>query len=289
MFRLFCQQQNKKTEAPGPVILFVFSRAGAYIVGVIIRHLCLFPRRTCGTAQEANNMTDIAKVIQDRLNGQANPQKARWLENYVKHNIKSKGVGIPAIRAIVKEVNREYGLSSAPYQQQSNVLNRLMNSPFTEDKLAAVLYLQLFWKNTKPRAILDITAGWFDRQWISDWNVCDWLCVRLLTPLVDAFPEAALKEFAEWNNSTGQWKARASLVPFAQCKSLPEHKKTVEFFSATLIKREERFCKTAVGWVLREFSKLDIGFVQEFLARHREWVTAEVRRNALKYIKDAAI
>ncbi|HHJ50839.1 MAG TPA: DNA alkylation repair protein, partial [Phaeodactylibacter sp.] len=47
----------------------------------------------------------------------------------------------------------------------------------------------------------------------------------------------------------------------------------------------ERFCKTAVGWVLREYSKVDEEFVLKFLSDFERWTTKEVVRNATKYIK----
>ena len=50
-----------------------------------------------------------------------------------------------------------------------------------------------------------------------------------------------------------------------------------------LIKREERFAKTAVGWLLREISKQDEDFVKQFIEHHIKHFTAETIRNALKY------
>jgi 3-methyladenine DNA glycosylase AlkD len=54
-------------------------------------------------------------------------------------------------------------------------------------------------------------------------------------------------------------------------------------FSTVLIKREERFCKTAVGWVLREISKSDKNYVEKFLEVHRQFITPEVIKNSTKY------
>jgi 3-methyladenine DNA glycosylase AlkD len=119
---------------------------------------------------------------------------------------------------------------------------------------------------------------------VIDWNVCDWLCVRILTPLLDKEPELVVSVLSEWNKSPNLWKARASLVPFAQSKSIAKHNKTILQFSSELIKRQERFCKTAVGWVLREYSKSDTKFVAEFLEQFKDWITKEVIKNATKYI-----
>lgn len=234
--------------------------------------------------QLINTMHNPSQLLQSRLTALGDEKKARWLENYVKHDIRSKGVGIPQIREVVQAVTKEHGLNQQPVEAQFAILSDLMQQPFTEDKLAAILYLQLYWKGQAAGPQLELISHWFDQRWISDWNVCDWLCVRLLSPMVDRSPEQALPVLKAWNADEYLWTARASLVPFAQCKSITEHTHTILEFSTTLIQREERFCKTSVGWALREYSRHDKEFVLRFLKEHKEWTTPEVVKNARKYI-----
>ena len=230
-------------------------------------------------------MKEISKNIQSKITSIGKPDKANWLENYIKHDIKSKGVGIPEIRNIVKEVTKDYKLLEFDISEQIDLLNDLMNSEYTEDKLAAIIYIQLNWNKINEHEKIALISDWFDKELITDWNVCDWLCVRLLTPMIDNCTKETLIELKKWNISQNQWKARASLVAFAQCKSLDSHKGIIEDFSLELIKRNERFCKTAVGWVLREYSKIDSGFVTRFIVENENWTTKEVLKNATKYIK----
>jgi 3-methyladenine DNA glycosylase AlkD len=230
-------------------------------------------------------MKEISKSIQDTISSVGRPEKAKWLENYVKHNIKSKGAGIPEIRTIIKTANYNFKLTERKISEQIELLNDLVSQEYTEDKLAAILYLQLFWKGKNERQTIDLISKWFDKGLITDWNVCDWLCVRILTPLLDNWTNQTLIELKRWNKSENLWKARASLVPFAQCKKIDQHKNLIKEFSTELLKRDERFCKTSVGWVLREYSKIDSGFVLKFLSDLENWTTQEVVRNATKYIK----
>jgi 3-methyladenine DNA glycosylase AlkD len=225
-----------------------------------------------------------AKILSE-LNTNKNPDKAKWLENYVKHDIKSIGVGIPKIREIIKNYEKEFQLSKQPNVTQIEFLDDLMKNEFTESKLAAILFIQLYWKTNNPDELLALISRWFDNEWITDWNVCDWLCVRLLSPVLDKNSEMAIAEFTTWHKSPNLWKARASLVPFAQCKTMNDYPETILKFSEELIKREERFCKTAVGWVLRQYSKIDRPFVEQFLEKYADFLTKEVIRNATKYFE----
>jgi 3-methyladenine DNA glycosylase AlkD len=229
-------------------------------------------------------MNDYAKQIIEAIRAKQNADKALWLENYVKHDIKSVGVGIPEIRELIKQFEKDTELSKSSIKVQIEFLNELMRNEYAEPKLAAILFIQLYWKSRNAEDILSISSSWFDNQWITDWNVCDWLCVRLLTPLLVKEPELTVPVLSEWNISQSLWKARASLVPFAQSENIANHNKTILQFSTELIKRQERFCKTAVGWVLREYSKIDAKFVTAFLENHKEWTSKEVIKNATKYI-----
>lgn len=229
-------------------------------------------------------MHEIAAVITQQLHAVANPDKARWLENYVKHDIRSLGVGIPDVRKVVKTVTQERALDQTDFAEQKQWLDQLMQGRYTETKLAAIIYVQLYGKTVDSADILALTGHWFDQHWISDWNVCDWLCVRLLSPVIDRDAALAVDTWSDWNQDSYLWKARASLVPFAQCKTLDQHAATVLSFSRTLIQREERFSKTAVGWVLREYSKIDADLVTGFLDRYAAYTTNEVVKNATKYL-----
>lgn len=222
------------------------------------------------------------KILQS-LEAQKNPGKARWLENYVKHEVQSLGVGIPDIREIVRAIEKKDQISKQELNTQITFLNDLLQSVYAEPKLAAILFIQLYWKTKYPKETLELCAHWFDEGWITDWNVCDWLCVRLLAPVLDTDPDLAIGAFRDWNSSPVLWKARASLVPFAASKKLAAHKATVLEFSRVLIQRQERFCKTAVAWVLRQYSKIDTQVVTEFLDTYEEWTTREVVKNATKY------
>ena len=102
--------------------------------------------------------------------------------------------------------------------------------------------------------------------------------------MIDTKPEITIHELTNWNSDSYLWKARASLVPFAQCKSLKIHNLVITEYAETLIKRPERFCKTAVGWVLREYSKIDSSYVNSFLEQNKVYTTNEVIKNAKKYI-----
>lgn len=229
-------------------------------------------------------MNKYSKLIQNKIELLKDKEKAKWLENYVKHNIKSIGVGIPEIRVAILALEKEEKIFSLDYNKKEELLNDLMKQEITEFKLAAIVFAQLNADKMAPKKLLQLISDWFDNGFITDWNVCDWLCARIITPLVNDQTRLTIAELQKWNSDENLWKARASLVPFAQCKTISAHRKIINTFSIVLIKREERFAKTAVGWVLRQFSKVDRNYVLQFLEQYKNFTTPEVVKNARKYI-----
>ena len=124
--------------------------------------------------------------------------------------------------------NKNYKRTEKNISEQQDLLNDLMKQEYTEDKLSAILYLQLFWKGKNERQTVELISKWFDNNLITAWNVCDWLCVRILTPMLDNWTEQTLTELSKWNKDRNLWKARASLVPFAQCKTIDHHENIIK-------------------------------------------------------------
>ena len=222
----------------------------------------------------------IKNIIRE-IDGLADQAKAVWWNNYLKNSIRFIGVGIPDIRKILikwqKTVEDEFD-----YPTLADDLIRL---EIAEYKLAGILIYQLFVLGKKENSlILDHIEKIFEQTYIFDWNTCDWLCVRVLTPMIDSGTRNDMVRIRGWSDREYFWHARAALVPFAQSSSLSKYYRTLANPMHSLIIREERFAKTSVGWVLREISKFDIDYVLTFLQTNKSHLTKEVSLNALKYM-----
>jgi len=231
-------------------------------------------------------MNQLGQIVVEELQEKSVPKKADWWNNYLKGKIPFMGLGIPEIRKVLLDLNKMVDLEHLPMNRQVGIVNGLMKGHFAEQKLAAILYIQLFWLGKKKNSfLLSLITDWFDDRRIYDWNTTDWLCVRLITPMINSGDEKVIWYLKRWSRDPYLWKARASIVAFAQCKRMEDHALVIERSADILIRRPERFAKTAVGWVMREYSKTDEEFVLNFLSKHVKYTTSEVKRNALKYYR----
>ena len=236
----------------------------------------------------ARDHTALVHSLQRVLDGLSSGATKTWWERYLKGAIEFRGVGIPQIRSVLADWRSDNGVDSWPLAEQFALALRLFEEPMAEDKLAGVLFLQEYLYDGVPwRESFRQYGSLFERRLIADWNTCDWFCVRVLGPTIAAHGSACAKALSRWSRSPELWKARASLIGFVPVIAEPDYHPLVLRSSAVLIRREERFAKTAVGWILRDLSKYDPGMVTAFVDEQLQFFSMESIRNALKYSPEA--
>lgn len=228
---------------------------------------------------------DILEDLKAAMTQEADEEKKIWFEKYLRYEIRYRGVVTPKIKHILVAWRNRHQLASWPSQRQLQLSTKLWRSEYAEDKFAATLYIQLFLLKTLDQTpIVDAVEKAFAQQLFYDWSTVDWLCIRILAPLARRSPVAA-RRILNWQHAEYLWQARAALVPFTASPFMSQHCTAALAACDTLIQREERFAKTAVGWFLRVLSKHSPAEVMEKLTLYQDYLTPEVMRNATKYNK----
>lgn len=231
-------------------------------------------------------MNNFLRKLELFLNSRSNPRTKEWWEKYLKGVIPFFGIGIPELRDGVRALYAEEKLERWSEQDKLNLSHLLFQRKEAEYKLAAILLYQEFWLAVmEPVVILNSLEQIFDEGLIFDWNTNDWLCVRVLTPLVQRAGEEILTRLDRWVKSEQLWKARSAVVALCQLDDLTPYKDRVQSYAATLLCRPERFARSAVGWVLREYSRRDMDTVLQILEDNKDHLTLEVFHNAGKYLE----
>lgn len=224
-------------------------------------------------------MEDIVRKIKKKLADNASEKTKRFWSSYLKNQIDFMGVPLPIIRKIVKD-----SISTVKPLFIKDIAYALMQGSMAEEKLAAIITIQLFLLGKmKDKKIVEFISVLFTEKLIYDWNTCDWLCVKVLTPIIDKKDTTSINIIKGWYNKRYLWQARASLVSFVLAKTLKDHMDYIDLSANFLINRSERFAKTAVGWILREISKFDPVYIEDFLKINKSCLSREVVNNSLKY------
>jgi 3-methyladenine DNA glycosylase AlkD len=236
-------------------------------------------------------MLELLTDLQERLQSGAQDAKRRWWERYLKGQAAFRGVPMADVRRSIKAWHADYGAALKPDQLRA-FADLLIRQRHTEDKLAGILLIQeiLVPAGIVTTADLPRFATYFDEGHLGDWNVVDWFCVKALNALVTRYGPEAGPMILSWSKAEVLWRARASVVTFANVSSkassvypgLPEG-----ILAATedLIGRPERFAKTGVGWVLAGLGAHRPDEVEQFILRRLSDFSLESLRNACSNLR----
>lgn len=229
--------------------------------------------------------------LTDRLRVLADPAKKAWWERYLKGEIEFLGVPMAGIRSAVHGWVDDAGLDVEGCREAAF---SLLRRPLAEEKLAAILLLQ---ERVAPAGELDpardlpVLAALFDEGHIREWNTTDWLCVRVLGPMIEGGGRDVAEAIAEWADAPGLWRRRAAAVAFVPVAGrgdavFPGLVSMVLGVCAANLADPARFSQTGVGWVLRDLSDAAPEAVFGFLVAHRDRMSREAVRMAAARLSD---
>jgi 3-methyladenine DNA glycosylase AlkD len=235
----------------------------------------------------------LIERLQLRLNARATAATRQWWTKYLRGAASFRGVKMGDVRKTVHAWFEEERLGERfSAGQQKDLALMLLEEDYAEDKLAGVLVLQeillpagaLDWRSDLPRF-----ARLFDGEYIRDWSICDWLCVKVLGPLVEQQGEACARAISKWREANSVWQRRASVAAFVNLASkgdqnFPGFTEMVLENCSHLLGSQERFAQTGVGWILRELSRSDHGRVIVFVEANVDRFSREALKNASKYL-----
>lgn len=233
-----------------------------------------------------SNINILKEKLKSRIDEHSDEKRKQWFENYIKHNTKYKGVKLPTIRTELRALYTEDKIEKFPLDEQLDLALSFFEEDYAEYKFAGILFMQLYLYNKFDyQVLLSRFESIFENDLIYDWSVCDWFCTRVLRQMIKLNGDKCAEAITTWNSAENVWQARCSIVSFT---TITENNRYVSLIIKScdkLIRREERFAKTAVGWILREISKTQKQLVLDFIEEYRPYFSRESHENAIKYFE----
>jgi 3-methyladenine DNA glycosylase AlkD len=194
---------------------------------------------------------------------------------YMKNNFEFLGIPKPRLTEIIKPYLKE----SRRYEFDWGFIDLCWRKAYREAQYVAINYLDM---NTKKLTVDDLPklkALIINKSW---WDTVDSLDAMVGSLVLKN--EDLKATMLEWSTSDNLWLRRVS-INFQQEFKEKTNTGLLEKIIINNLGSSEFFINKAIGWSLRDYSKINPVWVSNFLADHKEQLSSLSIKEAGKYLK----
>lgn len=206
-----------------------------------------------------------------------NIKEIKPMEDYMKNNFKFLGLRRPLRGELQKEFIKK---SKKEEKINWDFIFELFNKEEREFQYLAIDYLTANKKKLKIKDIDKLEKLVITKSW---WDTVDHID-SLIGILYLENPNLMDKYIKRYMISDNMWLRRLSINFQLQFKDKVNTKLLEETILLNL-ESKEFFIKKSIGWALREYSKINLIWVKEFINKHNSKMSNLSIREASKYIK----
>lgn len=203
---------------------------------------------------------DFITALEKEFIAQANTAQSSAMEAYMKNHFPFFGIAMPQRRAILKSVSAEY---SDEIKANARALAfQLYEKPQREFHYCAI---ELLIKNCSKKLVLD-DIHWIEHLLLTHswWDSVDTISKYLLGRYLTQFPEQTNMVIEKFSNASNIWLNRSTLLfqlDYKKNTNFSILEAVCEYFKES----NEFFIQKAIGWALREYSKINPITVQNYV------------------------
>lgn len=222
-------------------------------------------------------MTPYLHNLKTALEQQANPKQAGPMKQYMRNQFEFLGIKGPAQKALVKQFTAENGLPDLA--QLESLVRELWSWPEREYHYVALTFLDRRQKQLTPSAMPLLEDLITTNSW---WDTVDAIASHNVGRLLMQHLSCRDPVVGNWRGSDNIWLRRTTLLFQLGYKT---HTDEALLFSLVEQNKDSKefFIQKAIGWALREYSKVAPDAVQSFVARAALALLSQ--REALKWLK----
>ncbi len=218
------------------------------------------------------------EAIRRALVAVADPVRAPEMRRYMKSAMPFLGVPKPVRVRALADVFADHAFESRD-EWVAAVLEVWRGAEFREERYAALDLAGRcpHWQGVDLLPVYDelvVTGAW--------WDFVDEIASRRIGPLLRAFPDEVEPVVRAWARDEDRWRRRVSVICQLGSKSATDLDLLTEVIEANA-DDPDFFLRKAIGWALRQHSRVDPGWVRAFVASH-PGLSGLSKREALKHL-----
>lgn len=206
-----------------------------------------------------NEFSAYLSPIALQLSSSGNAENAANAKAYLRNQFEFFGLKTDMRRALCKT----YMTKNLPeYKDLHEIVRELWRLPQREFQYFGIELVMRFKKQWHQDIIHLFEFMITHKSW---WDTVDYISTELTGPYFKLFPGSIKSITTGWNLSENIWLQRSSLL-FQKSYKTQTDLILLSKYINSLSASKEFFIRKAIGWVLREYSKTDPGWVRNFVA-----------------------
>jgi 3-methyladenine DNA glycosylase AlkD len=215
----------------------------------------------------------LVQLVESRRN----ETRAAAMARYMKDQFAFAGIPSPGLAAILREALS--GLPPPTEAETTDALARLWALPEREFQYAGCALVRREAKHYSPAFVAVLHGVVTTKSW---WDTVDSLAANGAGPLVLRHPEL-VSVMDEWIESENLWLARTALLHQLRFRERTDRERLFRYCRLRA-PDTEFFIRKAIGWALREYSRIAPAEVVAFVRQHSDELSPLSRREALKWL-----
>lgn len=225
--------------------------------------------------------SDFRSVLLAALRERSDPVRAEQQQKYMKSDLPFFGVAVPEVRRIARETSRAVRFAN-PDAWQEAILSIWRTAERREELYAAVELLNdpAYRAWLSPDRInlvreLVVTGAW--------WDLVDAIASNAVGRMLASHRDETGAILRSWSVDDNIWLRRTAILAQLRFKADTDQVLLTDVIEPS-VERPEFFLRKAIGWALREYSKVDPEFVLDFMAGNADRLSPLTRREGLKVL-----
>jgi 3-methyladenine DNA glycosylase AlkD len=234
-------------------------------------------RKLMRAGKDCCSMNPYAKSLQKLYLKHADPEKAAPMKAYMRNQFDYLGIQSPQLAQINKEFFEQHGLPELARLEK--ILGDLWALPEREYQYAALGLLHRMEKELPSDFVQVLEFLLITKSW---WDTVDSLAGGTIGFHFKRFPRVKEKYIARWRMSENIWLRRTTLLFQLSYKNDTDFPLMCNLIRDNLGSKEF-FINKAIGWALRQYSRVDPQSVSSFVKETPLHPLS--KREALKWIE----
>ncbi|MFN2120894.1 MAG: DNA alkylation repair protein [Anaerolineales bacterium] len=205
-------------------------------------------------------MHPYVRGLKAHIRRHADPKQAGPMKRYMRDQFEYLGIKLPVLYQLLRAYRAEQGLPSLTDLDQ--VVRELWALPQREFQYSATSLLEMF-EGALPSGFirtleyLIVTKSW--------WDTVDTISANAVGAHFRRYPTVRARTLVKWRKSGNFWLRRAAILFQLNYKGDTDFGLMCEIIRENLDSKEF-FINKAIGWALRQYTRIDPQSVRRFVA-----------------------